>query len=66
VPIFRPSQFKWQCDKCGIFFGAGKGGVCSSCKRALCDFHLHGSFIEKLKSRFSSERARCVECRAQG
>jgi hypothetical protein len=48
-----------------VFFGAGKGGVCSSCKRALCDFHLYGSFFEKLKARFSKERLACVDCRAR-
>ena len=50
MPIFRPSAFKWQCDKCGVFFGAGKGGVCRQCNRALCDSHLYGSFFEKLKA----------------
>ena len=37
-----------------------------SCKRALCDQHLYGSFWDKLKARFSSERVVCVECRAKG
>jgi hypothetical protein len=66
VPIFRPSAFKWQCDKCGVFFGAGKGGVCGQCNRALCDSHLYGSFFEKMKARFSNQRPICVECRAKG
>jgi len=66
VPIFRQSPFKWQCDKCGVFFSAGKGGVCPSCKRALCDAHLYGSFFEKIRARFSSERVLCLECRAKG
>ena len=39
--------------------------MCSSCKRALCDSHLYGSFLDKLKARFSSERAVCVECKAK-
>jgi len=49
-----------------MFFKAGKGGVCPTCKRALCDTHLYGSFVEKVKARFSSERVVCVECRAKG
>ncbi|HEX9083584.1 MAG TPA: hypothetical protein VF836_02510 [Gemmatimonadaceae bacterium] len=65
-PFFRQSTFSWQCDKCKIFFKAGKGGVCPSCKRALCDEHLYGSFIEKVKARLSGVRAVCVECRAAG
>jgi len=65
-PFFRQSTFKWQCDKCGVFFRAGKGGVCASCKRALCDEHMHGSFFEKMKARFSGERPVCVDCRAKG
>jgi hypothetical protein len=48
-----------------VFFRAGKGGVCPSCKRALCDAHLYGSLFEKMKSWLSSERAICVECRAK-
>jgi hypothetical protein len=49
-----------------VVFKAGKGGVCPSCKRALCDAHLYGSFFEKLRARFSGERVRCVECRGKG
>jgi len=64
-PFFRQSTFRWQCDKCGVFFTAGKGGVCAECKRALCDDHLHGSFIEKMKARFSGRAVVCVECRAR-
>ena len=39
--------------------------MCSSCKRALCDSHLYGSFLEKLKARLSGEKPVCVECRAR-
>ena len=39
--------------------------MCPSCKRALCDEHLYGSFFEKMKARFASERPICVECRAK-
>jgi hypothetical protein len=63
VPFFRQSAFSWQCDKCKVFFKAGKGGACALCKRALCDAHLYGSFFEKIRARFSSERVICVECR---
>ena len=64
-PFFRKSQFTWQCDKCGLFFSAGAGGVCLTCKRALCDAHLYGSFWEKVRARFSGERVICIECRAK-
>jgi hypothetical protein len=40
--------------------------VCRQCNRALCDSHLYGSFFEKMKARFSSERPVCVECRLKG
>ena len=64
--FFRQSAFRWQCDKCGVFFTAGKGGVCSSCKRALCDDHLYGSFFTKLAAKLAGRTAACVECRARG
>ena len=63
--IFRKSNYTWQCDKCGVFFSAGSGGVCANCKRALCNDDLYGSFFDKLKARFSGERAVCVECRSR-
>ena len=62
MAIFRKSTFAWQCDKCGVYFAAGKGGVCTACKRALCDSHLHGSFVAKMRHRLSGERAVCTEC----
>ena len=65
-PFFRQSAYSWQCDKCGVFFRAGKGGVCANCKRALCDEHLYGSFMDKLRGHFSSDRPICVECRSKG
>jgi len=64
-PFFRQSTFRWQCDKCGVFFTAGKGGVCTACKRALCDEHLYGSFFGKLAARFSGGPPVCVECRSR-
>ena len=39
--------------------------MCQSCKRALCDEHLYGSFWEKMKARFLGGRVVCVECRAK-
>jgi len=66
MAVFRQSAFKWQCDRCGVFFAAGKGGVCPACKRALCNAHLYDSFLARLKSWFSSERAICPECRLTG
>jgi len=63
--VFRQSEFKWQCDRCGLYFNAGKGGVCRSCKRALCSAHLYGSLFDRLKSSLSGKEARCPECRQQ-
>ncbi len=63
--IFRQSDFKWQCDHCGLFFDAGKGGVCRSCKRALCGAHLYGSLLDRLKASFSGKTPMCPECRQQ-
>lgn len=62
MAMFRQSAFKWQCDRCSVFFAAGRGGVCPSCKRTLCNAHLYGSIFARLKSSFSSERAICPEC----
>ena len=64
MAVFRQSAFKWQCDRCGVFFAAGKGGVCPSCKRTLCNAHLYGSTFARLKSSLSSQRAICPECKA--
>ncbi len=66
MAVFRQSAFKWQCDRCGVFFAAGKGGVCPSCQRALCNAHLYDSIFARIKSAFSSERVICPECRHTG
>ena len=63
--VFRKSNYTWQCDKCGVFFRAGQGGVCGICKRALCNDDLYGSLWDKMKARFLGERAICVECRSR-
>jgi hypothetical protein len=65
VSIFRKSSFRWDCDQCGVPFAVGKGGVCPSCKRALCDFHLHGSKLLKLRRALLGKPTICVSCRAK-
>jgi hypothetical protein len=63
VSIFRKSNFRWDCDQCGVPFRAGKGGVCPTCKRALCDAHLHGSLLLKVRRSLLHEPTICVWCR---
>jgi len=65
MPIFRQSSFKWECDRCGVPFVPGRGGVCTSCRDTLCDFHLHGSFFRKMRHAILDEMAVCVRCRAE-
>jgi hypothetical protein len=63
MPIFRKSSFRWDCDRCGVPFTPGAGGVCPSCKQALCDRHLHGSILMKLRRALLGEMTICVRCR---
>lgn len=63
MPIFRKSEYRWECDRCGIPFEPGKGGVCPSCKETLCDRHLHGSLLARLRVTFGGP-LKCVACRA--
>jgi hypothetical protein len=63
MPIFRRSEFRWECERCGIPFEPGKGGVCPVCRQTLCDRHLHGSLRTKLLVSFGVP-LKCVGCRA--
>jgi len=42
----RPVGIQVAMRQVRSLFRSGKGRVCSSCKRALCDAHLYGSFRE--------------------
>ncbi len=66
MPIFRQSIFRTQCDACGTTFSISKGGVCTQCKRILCNAHLFGSFTMRLRTTLLGRPAVCVRCRAQG
>jgi hypothetical protein len=62
VPIFRKSIFKTECDECRKPFQIASGGVCKSCRRILCDRHLHGSILRRVSIALGAD-AICVDCR---
>lgn len=66
MPVFQQSKFRWKCDRCGVFFAAGKGGVCPSCKRALCNAHLYDSLLARLRVGLFGGTVICPECRSRG
>jgi hypothetical protein len=63
MKFLRSSEYRWDCEKCGVAFEAGKGGVCPSCRQTLCDLHLFGSRMNKLKASLG-QPVKCVQCRA--
>ena len=52
-----------ECDACRLPFDLVKGGVCERCRRVLCERHLHGSFIRRLRVDLGAA-ALCLDCRA--
>jgi hypothetical protein len=54
--------FNTECDECGKPFAINTGGVCESCRRILCNDHLHGSIVRRLAISFGAPY-RCVACR---
>ena len=64
MAIFKESSVRTQCERCKTVFTVGHGGVCTECRRILCDAHLHGSFWLKLKRAVIRDDV-CVECRAK-
>lgn len=62
MPIFRESMFKADCDACGSRFTPGRGGVCQQCRRILCEYHLHGSLMQRLRVAMGAPPI-CVDCR---
>ena len=63
MEVFRKSIFRTDCDECHKPFPVNTGGVCDTCKRILCDKHLHGSFFRRMAVAMGSP-IRCVDCRA--
>jgi hypothetical protein len=62
MEIFRKSIFSSECDECGKPFPVNTGGVCDSCRRILCNRHLHGSLVRRMAMAFGAAY-RCVACR---
>ena len=63
IGIFRSSEISTDCDQCHGRVDIVRGGVCEECRRILCYRHLHGSWIQRLKTDLGA-RTRCVQCRA--
>jgi hypothetical protein len=63
MPFLRQSRDWAACERCRRRFNLIEGGVCRSCGRILCDDHLYGSWIQRLR-RYVGAAATCVECRA--
>ena len=63
--IFRNSQVSTDCDQCRGRVDLIKGGVCTQCRRILCEQHLHGSFVRRLMVDLGAACI-CVRCRAGG
>jgi hypothetical protein len=66
MPFFKKSDFRTDCDRCGIRFEpASGGGVCASCKAILCNQHLHGDLLQRARTWMGAPTV-CVRCRAEG
>lgn len=63
MQFFRKSMFTSECDECRTKFPINSGGVCDSCRRILCNKHLHGSILRRVAISFGAPY-RCVACRA--
>ena len=64
--FLREGMFKADCDRCGARFDPVKGGVCASCREALCGDHLHGSLVQRIRVDLLGREAICPACRARG
>jgi hypothetical protein len=62
MEIFRRSIFSSDCDECGKPFPVNTGGVCDTCRRILCNRHLHGSVVRRVAIALGASY-RCVACR---
>lgn len=60
---FRPSVLFTQCEQCKRTVDLSRAGACARCKRILCNTHLHGSFLRRLRVDLGAEPV-CVSCRS--
>jgi hypothetical protein len=63
MEILRKSMFRTECDECRKPFPVNSGGVCETCRRILCNQHLHGSFARRIAIALGVPY-KCVDCRA--
>lgn len=63
--LFRTTGVTLECDECRARFEDTQGGQCPRCERLLCDRHLYGSWLRRLRSHFGL-RTTCVECLSRG
>ncbi len=63
MPFLKQSHDWVRCERCRVRFNLAEGGVCRSCNRILCDAHLYGGWLQRLR-RYVGARATCVDCRA--
>ena len=61
--LLRESTVAAECERCGVRFDPVTGGVCSVCRRILCDAHLNGSFFRRARTWFGAAPV-CVYCAA--
>ena len=59
--LLRESTVAAECERCGVRFDPVSGGVCSVCRRILCDAHLNGSFFRRARTWFGAAPV-CVFC----
>lgn len=59
--MLRESTVAAECERCGVRFDPVSGGVCSVCRRILCDAHLNGSFLRRARGWFGAAPV-CVHC----
>ena len=64
--FLREGMFLADCDRCGVRFDPVRGGVCASCRMALCDEHLHGSLVQRLRVTLLGRESVCPVCREKG
>jgi len=63
IRYFLPSEFGTECDACNARFDISAGGACVKCRRILCERHLHGSWVRRLRVGLGASPV-CVDCRA--
>jgi len=61
--LFRPTTLVMECDQCRERFDPIQGGVCPRCERLLCNRHLYGSWVRRLRG-YLGLRTVCPECLA--